>query len=159
MAGEEDYELEDEEEPLEQAEYEFPFINEPERKISLGSVEVSKAEAGSDDEDMVAKTDLQTAMKLLLPHYKNKRIDDILQPAMVSRIFPDNFMDKHFLITAFLIEEFDTKGEDVDVLSIISQVQDGLSVGYEGRGRIDLLEIAGVAHEEEMEKLSKELGL
>ncbi|KKN79350.1 hypothetical protein LCGC14_0341320 [marine sediment metagenome] len=115
----------------------------------------SLSEAEDEKED---KSDLQTAMRVLLPTYKNPRINELLKSAMVGRIFPDNFIDKHFLITASLIEEIDPE-DDVDVVGIISQVQDGLSIGYEGKGRIDILEIAGVAHEEEMEKLSKELGL
>ncbi len=110
------------------------------------------------EEETEQKTDLQSAMTALLPRYKNKRINELLQSAMVSRIFPDNYIDKHFLITASLIEEYDPT-DDIDVVLIISQVQDGLSIGYEGRGRIDILEIAGVAHEEEMDKLTKELGL
>ncbi len=110
------------------------------------------------EETSVNKTDLQAAMNALLPKFPTTRLNNILQPAMVSRIFPDNFIDKHFLITAALIEECDPES-DVDVVGIISMVQDALSIGYEGRGRVDILEVAGVAHEEEMEKLSKELGL
>ncbi len=60
-------------------------------------------------------------------------------------------------MTAF--ERADAAGGDIDFASIVTGNQAATSIGYEGRGRIDILEIAGVAHEEEMEKLSKELGL
>jgi len=42
---------------------------------------------------------------------------------------------------------------------IQAMVQDALSIGFEGRGIVDRLEIAGVVHEEEMEKIAKDLGL
>ncbi len=44
-------------------------------------------------------------------------------------------------------------------MGTISIVQDALSRGFEGRQRVEDLEIGGVIHEEEVEKLSKELGL
>lgn len=75
-----------------------------------------------------------------------------------TRIFPDNYLDLNYLQVMSMIEESEEE-EDVDFVGIVSAVQAATSIGYEGRGRFDILEIAGVAHEEEMEKLSKELGL
>jgi hypothetical protein len=137
--------------------YQDLVTEEPLRNTDIDGVKTPKS-LGEEEEDTVSRSDLKEAMHKLLPRFRDKRIDDLLQSAMVSRIFPDNYIDKHFLITASLIEEQEPD-DDIDVLGIISMVQDGLSIGYEGRGRIDILEIAGVAHEEEMEKLSKELGL
>ena len=103
--------------------------------------------------------DMEDVIKEYLhPKYKNKRLNELLQSAMASRIFPDNFLDKNYLIVMSLIEEQEGD-DDIDVVGIISMVQDGTSIGYEGRGRVEDLEVAGVAHEQEMEKLSKELGL
>lgn len=137
--------------------YEELVSEEPERDLGLDESGLPKSLSEA-EEETEQKTDLQAAMKALMPRYKDKRINELMQSAQVSRIFPDNYIDKHFLITASLIEEYEPT-DDIDVVLIISQVQDALSIGYEGRGRIDILEIAGVAHEEEMEKLSKELGL
>jgi hypothetical protein len=77
---------------------------------------------------------------------------------MISRILPDNYVDKHFIISAALIEEQCTE-ENFDPIAIISGVQDALMIGFEGRGIGDRLELAGAAREQEMEKLSKDLGL
>ena len=132
------------------------FLDEPEREIG-GDFEAGKSLAEA-EEDTQQKTDLQSAMKYLLPKYKSQRMNELLQSAMVSRIFPDNLLDKNYLLVMAMIEEC-ADDDDIDIVGIISTVQDALSIGYEGRGRIDILEIAGVAHEEEMEKLSKELGL
>jgi hypothetical protein len=136
--------------------YEELVVEEPERQvdvIALGTKTLSEEE-----DDAPHKTDIQAILASLTPKFKNPRINELCQSAMVSRIFPDNYTDKHFLITAAMIEE-QSDNPDVDVIGIISQVQDALSIGFEGRGIIDRLEIAGVAHEEELEKLSKDLGL
>lgn len=75
---------------------------------------------------------------------------------MMSRIFPDNYTDLIFLHAAALMEESD---EFPDVIGILSNVQVAASIVFEGRHIIDLLEIAGVVHQEEMERIGKELGL
>lgn len=137
--------------------YEELVTEESEREV--GDDEYSAPRTATEEEEGAPqRSDLKEAMVRLLPRYPTKRLNDVLQPAMVSRIFPDNYIDKHFLLSSALIEECEPE-KDVDVVGIISLVQDALSIGYEGRCRIDILEIAGVAHEEEMEKLSKELGL
>lgn len=133
------------------------FLSLEERNVELDNLESSKTLTEA-EEETEHKTDLQAAMKALLPRFPTKRMNDLLQPAMVSRIFPDNYLDKNFLLVMSLIEEQEGS-DDIDIVGIISIVQDATSIGYEGRGRVDILEIAGVAHEEEMEKLTKELGL
>lgn len=255
------------------------LIEEVERDEPL-STEFGKT-LTEEEETTQQVSDLQAVLKKLTPKFKNKRLDEFMQPAMKSRIFPDNYYDKHNLITTALIEEstidlnpekvetsdisntpkldnltnitiilikiskylirynrklseyltkqieklkddtlgdsriaivglcsnsilayadycqnnsqyietfnaevmcqwlcaidekimkllgcnyeqrilLEDKGVDVDVVSFISMAQDGLSIGFEGRGRLEDLEIAGVAHDEEMEKLSKELGM
>lgn len=151
MADElEDKKVEELEEPGE-------FLDLAERDVALDALEVGKTLTEA-EEETEHKTDLQAAMKALLPRFKDKRTNDLLQSAMVSRIFPDNYLDKNFLLVMSLIEEQEEL-DDIDIMGIISTVQDATSIGYEGRGRVDILEIAGVAHEEEMEKLTKELGL
>ena len=77
---------------------------------------------------------------------------------MSSRVFPDNFLDLNYLLVMSQIEEHEGD-DDIDILAIIALTQVATSIGYEGRGRVEDLEVAGVAHEQEMEKLSKELGL
>ena len=129
----------------------------PEREVNSGEYRAPKS-FSEEEEETVQKTDIQAILRELVPKLPNKRMRDLLQPALVSRVFPDNYTDKHFLLSAALIEEHEPE-DDVDVIGIISITQDVLSKAYEGRHIIDLLELAGVAHEEEMEKLSKEFGL
>jgi len=133
------------------------FMELPEREVDFDEIEMPKSLSES-EEDTEHHTDLQTITMALKPRYKNKRLNDLLQPVMVSRIFPDNYLDKNYLLVMSLLEEEEGK-DDIDFVGIVSNVQDATSIGYEGRFRVELIEVAGVAHEEEMQKLSKELGL
>lgn len=137
----------------------LPVVTEePEQALALEDYEGTKTLAEA-EEEAPHITDLQAVLKYLHPKYKDKRLNELLQSAMSSRVFPDNFWAKHRLLVTALVEEYAGDGEDVDVLGIISMSQDALSIGFEGRGRVEDLEVAGVAHEQEMEKLSKDLGL
>ena len=151
-------------EEFKEEEYEQPITNyedlvseEAERDVGLDEIGMPRTLAEA-EEGTEQKTDLQVAMRALLPKFRDRKRNDLLQSAMVSRIFPDNFIDRHFVTVACLIEELEAE-EDIPFIEILTEVQDALLIGYEGRGRIDILEIAGVAHEEELEKLSKDLGL
>lgn len=135
------------------------FDEDEELPVDLGDDDEEYALTMGEEMDSTRQvTNVQAVLKSLTPTFSNKRVNALLQPAMVSRIFPDNFMDKHFLLSAALIEEYDPF-DDPPVIDIISWVQDGLSIGFEGRGIGDRLEVAGAASDEEMEKLSKQLGL
>jgi len=131
------------------------IIDDSERET--GMEDVGKSLSESEDEAL-HQSDLQSVLKSLSPKFKNERMNELLQPVMVSRIFPDNYLDLNYLLVMSMIEELG-EDSDVDIVGIITGVQVGTSIGYEGRGIADRLEIAGVAQEQEMEKLSKELGL
>jgi hypothetical protein len=131
------------------------IIEDSERET--GMEDVGKSLSESEDEAL-HQSDLQSVLKSLSPKFKNERMNELLQPVMVSRIFPDNYLDLNYLLVMSMIEELG-EDSDVDIVGIITGVQVGTSIGYEGRGIADRLEIAGVAQEQEMEKLSKELGL
>ena len=143
--------------PEKTPDYEEMVILEPEREVNLDNFQMPKS-MSEEEEETETKTDLQAAMKALLPRFKRKRLNDILQPLMVARIFPDNFLDLNYFLVSTMIEECEGDA-DIDFVGIVTAAQAATSIGYEGRGRVDTLEIAGVAHEEEMEKLSKDLGL
>jgi patatin-like phospholipase/acyl hydrolase len=149
----------DEQNPIEEDANPSVVVEDPEREMEEmedlgGTRSLSEAE-----EETQHLSDLQSVLKSLSPRFKNDRMNDITAPIMVSRIFPDNYLDLNYLMVMSLIEEMAEESDDVDVVGIITGVQAVTSIGYEGRGIADRLEIAGVAHEEEMEKLSKELGL
>ncbi len=150
--------MDDIEEPEEPITYEDLVVEEPEREVDLEDYEAPKSYTET-EEDAPQLSDLKAVLRAISPKSKFERVNDLAQPAMVSRIFPDNLLDKNKLIVLSLLEEYEEEDSEVPVIDIISNVQDILSIGYEGRGIVERLEIAGVAHEEEMEKLAKDLGL
>lgn len=137
--------------------FEPVMIEEAEQDFDLEDFGEIRTLAES-EEETPHQSDLQAVLKYLHPKYKDKRLNELLQSAMSSRIFPDNFLDKNYLLVMSLIEEKEGD-DDIDIVGIISMVQDATSIGYEGRGRIEDLEVAGVSRDEEIEKLSKELGI
>jgi len=143
----------EDEEPVK---YEELVIEEPERVIEEGTYEAGKSVSEATEEGQ-QQSDLKAVLSYLHPTYKDRRLNEVAQSVMASRIFPDNFLDKNYLLVMSLIEEKAAAGEDVDFMGLISAVQDFTSIAYEGRGRVEDLEVAGVIHEEELEKLSKEL--
>jgi len=128
-----------------------------EREVGIDDLGGMKSLADAEDETP-HQSDLQSVLKSLSPKFKNNRMNELLQPVMVSRIFPDNYLDLNYLLVMSMIEELE-EDSDVDIVGIITGVQVGTSIGYEGRGIADRLEIAGVAQEQELEKMTKELGL
>ncbi len=133
-------------------------IEESERELGSEGDEVIQTLSEA-EEETPHQTDLQAVLKYLHPQYKDRRFNELAQSAASSRVFPDNYWAKHRLLVTSLVEEYAEDNKDVDIVGIVSMMQDALSIGFEGRGRIEDLEVAGVAHEEELEKLSKELGI
>lgn len=146
-----------EDEPMGQpVQYEDLVTEEPEQEIDIDEYDVPKT-VSETEEESPQSSDIKVILKSLTPKSKFPRVNDITQPAMVSRIFPDNFLDKMKISTFALIEEYN-EGEDVPVVDIIMGVQDGLSIGFEGKGIVDRMELAGVARDEAIEKLAKDMG-
>jgi hypothetical protein len=138
--------------------YEELVTEEPEREVTAEAYE-SSATATETMEDAPQTSDIQAILKSLSPKSKYPRVNDLCQPAMVSRIFPDNLLDKNKLIVLDLVEEHEETDVDIPLMDYIMNTQDMLSVGYEGRGIVERLEIGGVVNEKEMEQMAKELGL
>ena len=103
-------------------------------------------------------SDFRAAVQAIKPKFMTKRQNDILQPIMMGRTFPDNFLDLNCFLTLMMVEELEDK-KDIDFLSILTGNQVATTISYEGRHIIDIEELFGVTRDEEMDKLSKELGL
>lgn len=161
MVNDNDINPEDEQDELGQGgpiEYQDLVTEEPEREVNVEEYNPPKSVTET-EEDTGQDSDLKAVLRSISPKSKYPRINDLARPAMVSRIFPDNLLDKQKLIVLSLLEEYDENMDEIPIIDIIQNTQDMLSIGYEGRGIVERLEIAGVAHEEEMEKLAKDLGL
>ena len=135
------------------------ITEEPEREIPYDTPDAGTT-LSEEEEGAQHLSDLQAVLRSLHIRYKDEKLNEYAQSVASSRVFPDNFWAKHRLIVTALVEEYaEDDKKDLDIVSIVSSVQDALSIGFEGRGRIEDLEVAGIAHEEELEKLSKDLGI
>lgn len=143
------------EEPIPES-YEEAATFEPEKEVKLEELPKSVNE---EESESIHKTDIQAILQTLTPRFKDKSLNEKLQPVMVSRIFPDNLLDSCKLTVLSWLHAQNPKDNTIDVWATILATHNAHSIGFEGRGIMDRLEIAGAAHEEELEKLSKDLGL
>ena len=90
-------------------------------------------------------TDMQTADKRLFPDLGYPHLNDV----QVSRIFPDVYNPMSRILVKDLIRNSD---ENMRVAEAIATVNTAVSIAIDGEGRIDELGLAGVSHEENMEK-------
>ena len=149
--------LEEQNEDNKSLKYEDLATENPEREEPED--EEPKYTGGSYSEEVDSASsvsDFKTLINVLMKPFKNSRIEEVVAPARVSRIFPDNFLDKYAITVAMLVME-QPLNKNFDFLSILNHVQDGLSFGYEGRGISDLLEAFGAVKDADVANLSKDL--
>jgi len=154
MADEENELEQDGEEEGELTVDDVEVSEEPERDVESGaSSNLSEAEESAKN-----VSDIQTVLGYLHHQYKDKKLNSILQSAASARTYPDNVIDKNYLIVHTMAMDKDPF-QPFDVMELVSVVQDGVSRGIEGRQRVEDLEVAGVSNDKELEELSKKMGL
>lgn len=154
----EDNEEQEQKQELPPPTYEQLVTEEPEREVELEEYDTPKtvsdamAESGN-------QSDLKAVLQSLTPTSKNERLNEFGKSAMVTRTYPDNVIDKQKCIVLDIIESAEEDDADVDIMGAIMYAQDVCLIGLQGKGIADRIEIAGAAHEQDMEKLSKDLGI
>jgi hypothetical protein len=99
-------------------------------------------------------SDLQSVIKMRFPDFGNI-VDNSL---MMARISPDIFKALLRLkINAEIKKSNPNKPVDVTAIALKSYTQ--MTIGLDGKGGIDLIELAGVANDKEIAELSKSLGM
>ncbi len=129
--------------PIERTDPEYLELSEQAvaRKVELPEEQEqttkSLTEAMDDSTDL---TDMQFAMARMFP--KDVKIDDV----MVGRIAPEAFLSLlQLLVTNNMMTSDPLKGIDVNNLVVKNYVK--LTIGLDGRGRIDIAELLGAARE------------
>ncbi len=148
------------EEPDKDDIYRKMAIREPERQIEI---DLPKSEGGghkslTEAEDSPNITDLQSMLRQLAPKFDNEEIDRVAKAVMVARIAPDTFMPL-LKLTIISILEAHEEDEDIDVMSTINIVNAIMTIGLEGKFRVEICQLAGAVREsQELENVSKSLG-
>ena len=124
----------------------------PEREVFLDAEDVTMGKSATEiEEEGGQQSDLKATLAALTPKSRYQRVNDICQSAMVSRIFPDNLLDKQKLIVLSLLQEYDETAIP-PFIDLMMNTQDMLSIGFNGMGIVERLELYGVAREEDLEK-------
>jgi len=102
-------------------------------------------------------SDLQSTIRSLFPEFTEDEMNELARIVMVARIAPDVFSDLIYLNTVSLLQKSDPL-KPIDVTGTLTKVYGLFSVGLDGKGRIDQIELHGSAKEEkELEKLGRSL--
>ena len=157
FGNEEDDETPEDALPEETPEYEGVAQEEPERPVDLEKYAVGDEDVGEDIEDAIVRSDFQAGLQAITPVFVDKRQNELLQPIMKSRVFPDNYLDLNYLLTTMMIEELENDSREVDFLRIVTGNQVATTIAYDGKHIIDVSELYGAAREADMEKLSKQI--
>lgn len=140
----------DEEEVYNQAQvaerdsYEAQAMVHPERQVELPDDGEGRERTLTEGiEDMSDLTDQQAFMRQLFPSIGTR----VQQAQMVGRVSPDVFLPLLRIQVTNDIMMSDPS-EPVDVNAIIAKNYTLLSIGLDGKGRIDIAELSGAAREE-----------
>jgi len=90
-------------------------------------------------------SDMKEALKRLFPSLLSE--DEPIQ-AMIGRIAPDVFLPALRLLTINDVRRTPS-GQDIDVVKALWRNYVGLSIGLDGKGRIDMIELYGASKESE----------
>jgi hypothetical protein len=86
-------------------------------------------------------SDLQTTYKALLPKLKQPDINELMQLFMVSRIFPDTYLNKKFLTVMSLKR----RHPEIPIMDLENYVDSAMSIGYMGKARLEIVVVQGRA--------------
>ena len=121
------------------------FDEEPDRADEVGANVVApnfNTQSASETEGTSPNdSDLQTTYKALLPKLKQPDINEMLQLFMVSRIFPDTYLNKKFL-TVMSIKR---RHPEIPIMDIENYVDSAMSIGYMGKARVEIVIVHGRA--------------
>jgi hypothetical protein len=137
-------------------------IDPPRDVIALEKSESSGADGQSYEQGDAApnETDLKATLRRLFPQYPYSVLGIVSQSIMVARVAPDMFLSSMRLTVNAVVEELDLLEIEFNFIAIVQMVYSAFSIGLDGKGRIDVLEVAGAAKEsEELERVSKQLGI
>lgn len=138
--------------------YEELATEEPERKIDLfDEIEEDGANPKSLSEkvgEAPELSDLQAAIARLFPEDLG---DEVINKVMVARVAPDVFIP----LLKMLVNEEIIKSDPqkpISVATTVAKLYTLLSIGLDGKGRIDHIELAGASKEQdELKELGKGL--
>ena len=117
---------------------------EPDRSEEVGSAPtaINFGQSAAETEGTSPNdSDLQTTYKALLPKLKQTDINELMQLFMVSRIFPDTYLNKKFLTVMSLKR----RHPEIPIMDLENYVDSAMSIGYMGKARLEIVVVQGRA--------------
>ena len=117
---------------------------EPDRSEEVGSAPtaINFGQSAAETEGTSPNdSDLQTTYKALLPKLKQADINELMQLFMVSRIFPDTYLNKKFLTVMSLKR----RHPEIPIMDLENYVDSAMSIGYMGKARLEIVVVQGRA--------------
>lgn len=137
---------------------------EPDTEDDILSDEILNAPKSSAEQEAMSPndSDLIATLKKLLPAFPASLVQEVgqavLQSIMVSRVFPESYLDRMYLTVVSIIEAHKYDSEPPDVMMIINIVDVAFSIGYDGKTRVELLILLGNARQAGVDKENGGLG-
>ena len=117
---------------------------EPDRSEEVGSAPtaINFGQSAAETEGTSPNdSDLQTTYKALLPKLKQADINELMQLFMVSRIFPDTYLNKKFLT----VMSMKRRHPEIPIMDLENYVDSAMSIGYMGKARLEIVVVQGRA--------------
>lgn len=134
--------------------YESLATETPERKAEVEGTDKSKT-LEEKEEESPDLTDMQATLKKMFPSFGDE-VDDAL---MMARISPDMFTSLIRINTNSVIKRCDPT-KPLEVAKIATKYYIANSIGLDGKGRIDVIELAGsVTDAEELKEITRGMGI
>lgn len=121
------------------------------------SVHKSRTESEAEPSDI---SDLKATLNKLFPKFNISIINRAAQAAMIARIATDVFLDQMYLTVTDIVEMWDEADGELDVQEVINLCYWILSIGIDGKGRVDIIQVSANASEtKESSNMAAGLGL
>ena len=93
-------------------------------------------------------SDLTITFKRLFPKISEGIINELLQLVMVSRVFPDTYLQKKFLT----VMSFKRRHPEIPIMDLENMVDAAMSIGYNGKSRVEIVVVQGASGRSEDDK-------
>lgn len=137
------------------------IIEEGARKVELEDEPTEHKSRSEEEAESLDISDLKSTLHAMFPTISNRIINRVAKVAMIARIAPDVFLDEVYLTVTDVVEMWDeTLDGELDVQEVISLVYFAFSVGIDGKGRVDIIQVSANSTEtKESSSLGSALGI
>ena len=153
--------IENEQDKEAEALFKGSITEEGAREVELEDEGVEHKSRSEEEAESPDTSDLKSTIHAMFPTISNRIINRVAKVAMIARIAPDVFLDEVYLTVTDVVEMWEEALDgELDVQEVISMVYFAFSVGIDGKGRVDVIQVSANSTEtRESSSLGSALGL